>query len=98
EERAEAGHGLLERRRAGEVLVMDAREARDRRVQRLAGVHEGRETLADGEDAVRVERDTRGADLDDALDRRVEPGGLQVYRDKLQTTVRSSRACPGGAR
>src|SRR5438477_245204 len=65
-------------RRAGQILVADAGEARDDRLERRAGIDERREALANAHRAFAVERHARGSDLDDAICRRVEPRRFEV--------------------
>ncbi|MDE3113155.1 MAG: hypothetical protein KGK34_09465 [Chloroflexota bacterium] len=83
QESDEARHRVLERRRAREVAVGDAGQARDRPRQRAARVDEGDEAIGRRERAVRRRGQADGTDLDDAVRDRIEAGGLEVDRDEL---------------
>ena len=78
EERVEPRERDLRPWRAGQILVADAGEARDDRLERRAGIDERGEALANAHRAFAVERHARGADLDDAICGRVEPGRFEV--------------------
>jgi hypothetical protein len=83
EERAEAGDRVVRRWRAGEVGVADTGDAPDHPGERLTRIDEGDEAASLRERAVSRWREADRSDLDDAVDRRVEPGGLDVDRDQL---------------
>lgn len=104
-----AGEGLEGRergrrvRRAAKVLIADAGEPRDGALEVTPGIDERGESLAGAEPAVGGAVEADGADLDDAVARRIEAGGLEVDRDELLQVARflagrrrESGAAPGG--
>jgi hypothetical protein len=83
QERPEGRDRGFGRGRAREVGVADPREADDDALERLTRVDVRDETLALDQRAVGGGVEPDGADLDDAVDGRVEAGGLDVDRDEL---------------
>src|SRR6266571_9452086 len=84
DERRDPASDRLERRRAGEVAVAYAGQSSDRRADPEARIDERAEALPERRRTVLLEMHAHGADLDDAVRLRVEPGGLDIERDELQ--------------
>lgn len=83
EERAQAGHCLGGRRRAHEVVGADPGQPRHGGAERAAGVDERDEAVGQGDAAGAVDGEADGADLDDAVEVRVEARRLEIDRDEL---------------
>lgn len=88
DERLEGGERCRAVGRAAEVIVADAGEARDRALEIAAWIDERGEALAGNKPAVGGPFESDSADLDDAVARRVEAGGLEVDRDELLQEAR----------
>jgi hypothetical protein len=87
EERGELPERHGGRRGAEQILVADAREPCDRGMQIDTGLDERAEALAHAHRALRLERETRGADLDDTVGGGIEARGLEVECDELYSVL-----------
>lgn len=94
DERGDAADDRFERWRTDEVAITDAGKARDRAADIDVGIDERAVALAERRGSVLLETDADRADLDDAVRLRVEPGGLDVERDELQSSAVLAAAQP----
>jgi hypothetical protein len=94
DERGDAIDDRFERGRADEIAVADSRETCDRGPDVDTRVDERAVSLAERRGAVLLEAYAYRADLDDAVRLRVEPGGLDVERDELQSSAVLAAAAP----
>jgi acyl-coenzyme A synthetase/AMP-(fatty) acid ligase len=94
DERREPAEHRLEHGRPEKIVVTDAGETRDHAIQVHARIDEAAEARSHRDGAVLFDADADRADLDDAVQLRVEPGGLEVEGDELQSDAVLAAALP----